>query len=98
VQQLNAQGVQAGRVNGRVIRIKQPTNGPLVGSPIGVGVGTSDKGITTDSQVAPANMLQAPQVAVPTLSEWGVILLVALMLLTGFWMLWRRSRMAGSAE
>ena len=85
-QQLNQQGVPAALVRGgRSIQIKQPAGSRLAGGPIGVGVGTSDDGITADSQIGPSFAE-----AIPTLSEWGFILAMTLLLGVGAWKLLRR--------
>ena len=84
--QLQAQGVPA-HVRGRTITVKAST--PLLaGPPLGIGVGTSDTGITTDSREGPANLIQS--VPIPTLSEWGFILAMAVLLGAGAWRLLRK--------
>jgi len=91
---LTEQGVQGVTVvGGRAIRVAQPATG----SPISVGVASSDTGINFDSRVAPLARLHplfpfnAP---IPTLSTWSTLLLVALLLGTGSWLIRRRKRTA----
>jgi hypothetical protein len=85
--QLRTQGVPGVECVGRNIRVSQPHPG----NPIGVGIGTSDEGIVTDTQVVESDPGAG---AIPTLSTWGMILLVSLMGGTAFWILRRRTRSA----
>jgi len=66
----------------------------------GYGVLLTHPATITEIEVAPVTgqealieMVGLPLTTVPTMSEWGIVALIATLLLSGFWMLRRRQRM-----